>query len=106
MQIPADLRAAHKAYLVDCIANNVEPITSNFLLGDPAHWVRTFLQKASDDLLAAQYNMYVAACLAKDVEPVLKNFLVGDIPDSVLAVLEYVENEVGQDRKEKLAASA
>ena len=98
MQIPTELKAAYK------LAKNVE--RSDFLLGDTPHWKRAGLQKASDDLLAAQYNLYVAVCLAKNVAPVLKDFLVGEIPDSVVVVIEHVENEVEPDRKEALAASA
>lgn len=101
MKIQSELKAAFKAYDV----KNVEP-ASDFLLGDPPQWVRTSLQKASDDLLAAEYNLYVAACLAKNVVPVLKDFLVGEIPDGVLSIIEHVENEVEQDRRKALAASA
>ncbi len=102
MQIPTDLKAAYKASRV----KNVEPASDFSLGGDPPQWTRTSLQKASDDLLAAEYNLYVAACLAKNVVPVLKDFLVGEIPDGVLSIMEHVENEVEQDTKEKLAASA
>jgi hypothetical protein len=101
MKIPVELKAAYNAHRV----KNVEPM-GNFLLSNPPHWTRTCLQKASDDLLAAEYNLYVAACYAKNVEPVLKDFLVGEIPDGVLSIMEHVENEVEPDRKEKLAASA
>lgn len=105
MQIPVELKAAFKAHNKARFMMNAEPV-SDFLLGDSPHWMRTCLQKASDDLLAAQYNFYVAACLAKNVVPVLKDFLVGEIPDSVVVVMEHVENEVEPDRREKLAASA
>jgi len=99
MKIPAELKAAYKG------VKNVEP--GDFLLGgDPPHWMRASLQKASDDLIAAEYNLYVSCCLAKNVEPVLKDFLVGEIPDGVMSIMEHVENEVEVDRKEKLAASA
>jgi hypothetical protein len=101
MQIPADLKAAYKAY-----RKNGEPVTPDFSLGDPPYWMRACLQKASDDLLTAQYNLYVAACFAKNIEPVLKDFLVGEIPDEVSSVMEHVENEVELYRKEKLLAAS
>jgi len=99
MQIQNELKAAYKG------VKNVEPV-SDFSLDNPPQWVRTSLQKASDDLLAAEYNLYVAACLAKNIVPVLKDFLVGEIPDGVILIMEHVENEVEPDTKEKLAASA
>jgi hypothetical protein len=107
MQIPADLKAAHRAYHKECEAKNVAEATSNFLLGDDTpHWTRAFLQKAADDLLAAEYNLYVAACIANNIEPVLKDFLLSEIPDGVISLMEHVENEVEPVRKEALAASA
>lgn len=106
MQIQAELKTAYKAFHKECTANRVEPMPSDFLLGDPPHWVRAFIQRASDDLLAAEYNLYVAICFAKNVEPVLKNFLVGDIPDGVMSIMEHVANEVEPNRRERLAATA
>ena len=106
MQIPTDLKTAFKAYNKECFVKKVEPMTPDFLLGDPPHWTRACLQKASDDLIAAQYNLYVAVCIAKNVEPVLMDFLVGEIPDEVTSIMEHVENEVEWGRRKALAASA
>ena len=79
---------------------------ADFLPGDLPNWQARILQKASDDLIAAQYNLYIAACLVKNVEPVLKDFLIGEIPDGVIAMMEHVENEVEPNRRERLSACA
>jgi hypothetical protein len=106
MIIPVELKATYKAFRKECHVKKVEPMKADFLAGDFPHWMGASLQKASDDLIAAQYNLYVAVCLVQNVEPVLKDFLVGEIPDNVIAMMEHVENEVEPDRKERLGACA
>jgi hypothetical protein len=53
-----------------------------------------------------EYKLYKAACRLSNVEPTRADFLAGDIPNCVVSVMEYEQNEAEWGRRKALAASA